>query len=36
VAEDRIRLESIEDRHAAGFARASIAVYRELAGTRGG
>jgi hypothetical protein len=36
VAEDRIRLESIEDRHAAGFARASIAVYRELVGAAGG
>lgn len=30
IAEDRIRIEPIDDRHAAGFARASIAVYRQL------
>jgi len=32
VAVDRIRLEPIDDRHAAGLARASIAAYRELVG----
>jgi hypothetical protein len=32
VAADRIRLEPLDDRHAAGLARASIAAYRELVG----
>jgi len=27
---DRIRIEPVDDRHAAGFARASIAIYRQL------
>jgi hypothetical protein len=35
IAGDRIRMESIDDRHAGGFARASIAIYRQLTGVRG-
>jgi Glycosyltransferase Family 4 len=35
VPAERIRLEPIDDRHAAGLARASIAIYRQLAGASG-